>query len=220
MYKKDYFMRLVEQLTAVISQIANLGDKEAYDEALETTDSALRQLTGLGVNAWLSMDTADIMANLSMRDDLGGVETAVFMAGIFYQQGEIKAWQGKDDAADYCLLKALDLQLALFNTHPDIPMPEVLPAVTDLQDRLEEADVALPPETSLALLTYYESLGEFAEADNVLFEWIDVDLDSGQAVETAVAFYSRLLQKTDEELLAGGLSRAEVEDGLEEVLAE
>lgn len=213
-------MRLVEQLTAVIAHITNLSDKEAYDEALQTTDSALRQLTGLGVNAWLSMDTADILANLSMRDDLGGVETAVFMAGVFYQQGEIKAWQGQADAADYCLLKALDLQLALINTHPDIPMPDVLPAVTELQERLADAEVLLPSETSLALMTYYENVGEFAEAEDALFEWLDADSDNSQAMETGITFYSRLLQKTDEELHTGGLSRAEVEDGLEELLPE
>lgn len=220
MYKKDYFMRLVEQLTAVIVHAARLGNDDEYQEALDTTDGALRQLTGLGTAAWLGMETADIIANLSMRDDIGGTETAVFMVGIFYQEGEIRALQGDEDGADFRFLKALQLQLAILNTHPDMPVPEIVPSVPAMQARLAENDVLLPAETNHALLMFYETIGEYGAAEDVLYEWLDAEPGSPDAIEVGIAFYEQLLLKDNEELEAGDLPREEVEDGLEDLLQE
>lgn len=213
-------MRLVEQLTAVIAQVAKLGNEEEYQDALDTTDGALRQLTGLGTDAWLSMETDDILANLSMREDLGGVETAVFMVGIFYQEGEIRALQDDNDGADFRFLKALQLQLAILNSHPDMPMPEVVPSVPAMQARLAENEVLLPAKTNQALLTYYEIMGDYSTAEDVLYEWLDAEPSSSEAIEAGVAFYESLLLKPDEELEAGNLPRDEVETGLEDLLLE
>ncbi len=220
MYKKDYFMRLMEQLTAVIADVARLGHDEEYQEALDTTDGSLRQLTGLGTNAWLSMETDDILANLSMQEDLGGMETAVFMAAIFYQEGEMKALQEDEDGADFRFLKALQLQLAILNTHPDMPMPPVMATVPTLQTRLAENEVLLPAQTSLALIAYYENGGNYEAAEDVVYDWIDSEPGSSEPIEAGIAFYQQLCFKSDEELEAGGLSRDEVEDGLEELLEE
>lgn len=218
MYKKDYFMRLMEQLTAVIAHVARLGNEDEYQEALDTTDGSLRQLTGLGTDAWLGMGTDDILANLSMRDELDGVETAVFMAGIFYQEGQIRALQGDEDGADFRILKALQLQLAILNTHPDMPMPEIIPTIADMWARLEAADVALPSETQQALLDYYELSETYDTAEELLFEWVESDPGNSEAIEAGISFYQRLMLKSDEELEEGGLPRDEVESGLEELL--
>lgn len=220
MYRKDYFMRLVEQLTAVITQAIKLGDQDDYQEALNTTDSALRQLTGLGTQAWLSMEPHDILTNLSMQKDLGGVETAVFMIGIFYQDGEIQALQEDDNGADFRFLRALQLQLAVLNTHPDMPMPAVVPTIPILQARLAENEVMLPAQTQQALMVYYETIGEYGAAEDVLYEWLDSDPGSSEPVEAGIALYEQLLLKSDEELAAGDLPRDEVEAGLEELLHE
>lgn len=218
MYKKDYFMRLMEQLTAVIAHVARLGNEDEYQEALDTTDGSIRQLTGLGTDAWLGMDTDDILSNLSMRDELDGTETAVFMAGIFYQEGQLLALQGDEDGADFRILKALQLQLAILNTHPDMPMPQIIPTVTDMWARLEAADVALPSETQQALLDYYELSGLYDTAEELLFEWVESEPGNSEAIEAGISFFERLSLKSDEELEEGGLPRDEVESGLEELL--
>lgn len=218
MYKKDYFMRLMEQLTAVIAQVAKLGNDDEYQEALDTTDSSLRQLTGLGTDAWLSMEPDDILANLSMRDDLGGMETAVFMVGMFYEEGKIQALQGYADAADYHVLKALQLHLAILNTQPNIFMPDMIPSVPELEVRLQNANVVVPSETSQALMTYYEFIEKYDTVEDVLFMWVESEPGNSEAVEAGITFYERLLLKSNEELEEGGLPRDEVEAGLEELL--
>lgn len=220
MYKRDYLLRLVEQLTAVVFHLTRLEQVKAYDEALETTDGVLRTLTGLGTDAWLDMETDDILANLSMRDDLGGVETAVFMIGIFHQEGKIRDLQGDGDGADFRYLKALLLQLALLNNYPAIPMPEMVPTVSVLRAYLTQSEVVLPPEANRALLTYYEKSSDYWAAEDVLYEWLDSEPGSSEPLEAGTAFYEKLLLKSDEELEAGGLPREEVEEGLEDLLNE
>lgn len=218
MYKKDYFMRLMEQLTAVIAHVSRLGNEDEYQEALDTTDGSIRQLTGLGTDAWLSMEIDDILANLSMRDELDGTETAVFMAGIFFQEGQIRALQGDEDGADFRILKALQLQLAVLNTHPNMPMPDIIPTVSDMWARLEAADVALPSQTQQALLDYYEQVGAYDTAEEILFEWVESEPGNSEVIEAGIAFYERISLKSNEELEEGGLPRDEVESGLEELL--
>jgi hypothetical protein len=155
-----------------------------------------------------------------MRDDLGGVETAVFMVGIFYQEAELYAVQDDDDGADYRFLRALQLQLALLNTYPDIPLPSVVATVPALHGRLAENEVILPAATHHALMIYYETTGAFSMAEDVLYDWIDAEPGSSDPLEAGIALYQQLLLKPNEELTAGGLPRDEVEEGLEDLLQE
>jgi hypothetical protein len=166
------------------------------------------------------METDDIVANLSMQEELGGMETAVFMAAIFYQEGEIQALQDDEDGADFRFLKSLQLQLAILNTHPDMPMPSVMATVPTLQARLAENEVLLPAQTCQALITYYETSGNYEAAEDVVYDWIDSEPGSSEPLEAGIAFYQQLLFKSDEEIEAGGLSREEIEDGLDALLQE
>jgi hypothetical protein len=61
------------------------------------------------------------------------------------------------------------------------------------------------------MLHYFEQRGQLAAAEDILFDWLDRG-DAG-AVSVGREFYSRLAQLKDEELISGGLSRAEIEDG-------
>ncbi|MBU2604039.1 MAG: hypothetical protein KKA32_18055 [Actinobacteria bacterium] len=70
-----------------------------------------------------------------------------------------------------------------------------------------------------SLLRYFETTGEYARAEDVLFRRIgdgDPDLvEHADLVERGIGFYLRLLLKPDQELVEGGLPRDEVEEGLE-----
>jgi hypothetical protein len=74
-----------------------------------------------------------------------------------------------------------------------------------------------PPEVLRRLLFYYEARGMFAQAEDVLFQWIEIG--DAEAKQAGAEFYERLLGKSDEELERGDLPRAEVEQGRDELLA-
>jgi hypothetical protein len=63
------------------------------------------------------------------------------------------------------------------------------------------------------LLEYLEEKGRFDEAENLVLDWVDGE--SEDAFTYASAFYSRLLELEDAELIVGGLTRDEVQAGLD-----
>jgi len=211
-------MRLVEEATAVLSQVLKLNQNREYTEALAVTNSALRRLTGLSSDALLRLDTDDLVAQLSLRDELGWIETALTVATVLDQEGDVFALQGREEAAYGRHLKALQVLLAVQNRHPQLDPPEVVPVVEGLLPKID--DIVWPEATCAALLTYFAQRHDFAAAEDVIFAWREMHPASPAPLEAGIAFYEQLQEKTDAELLAGNLPRDEVEASLAELLEE
>jgi hypothetical protein len=75
----------------------------------------------------------------------------------------------------------------------------------------------LPFELTVLLWRFYEQNGDFARAENVLFELLEEYGVTETVIPHGVAFYERLLARSDFELSSGGLPRDEVEAGLREL---
>lgn len=209
-------MRLVEEATAVLSQVLKLNQNRDYAEAIALTNTSLRRLTGLSSEALLHLDTEDLVAQLSLRDELGWIETGLTIVTVLDQEGDIYALQGQDEAAYRRHLKALQLLLAVQTQHPQLDLPDVVPDVESLLPKIE--DILWPEATCAALLTYFEQRSDFAQAEDMIFTWREMAPTSPAPLEAGMAFYGRLQEKTDAELLAGNLPRDEVEAGLAELL--
>ncbi len=218
MFRRDYFMRLVEEATAVLSQVLKLNQNRDYAEAIAVTNTSLRRLTGLSSEALLRLDAADLVAQLALRDELGWIETGLTVVTVLDQEGDVYALQGREEEAYGRHLKALQLLLAVQNQHPQLDLPELVPDVDTLLPKID--DIVWPEATCAALLTYFEQRGDLARAEDILFTWRDMAPTSPTPIETGIAFYERLLEKTDADLLAGNLPRDEVEAGLAELLEE
>jgi tetratricopeptide (TPR) repeat protein len=78
--------------------------------------------------------------------------------------------------------------------------------------------LALTPGQRLHLARLHEALGQYGDAEDIVFEILDDDPDSTAAVDHGIAFYQRLLALTDEELEAGNLPRDEVRAAFAELL--
>ena len=66
------------------------------------------------------------------------------------------------------------------------------------------------------LFRYLEERALYATAEDALYEWLD--RNDPDAITEGIAFYERLLARSDVELADGNLPRAEVEDGRGELL--
>ena len=65
------------------------------------------------------------------------------------------------------------------------------------------------------LFRYYDWSGEYATAENLLFQLVEVDYPEIRPI--GILFYRRLQKKSDADLILGGLPRPEVEEGLREI---
>ena len=214
MWRRDYFMRMVEQLTQVLARVLKLSDSQEFEEATILIDQATRELIGLNMIGVMGVSDEDLI-NLLQRNTstITWAEKGAVLTALLDLNGDLRLQQGQEELAVACYLKALHLRLATISEEVE-PVDDV-PTVTFLLGKL--ADYILPTPTYLALLGYYEETGEYAEAEDVLYDWLDVKPNDPEVVEAGILLYERLLLQSDMALQAGNLPREEVEAGLTEL---
>jgi hypothetical protein len=93
--------------------------------------------------------------------------------------------------------------------------PACVPSVDSLATSLGGS--ALPVATQALLMRHYESAGQFAKAEDVLFSILDATGNAPAGLEFGAAFYDRILRQSDAALAGGNLPRPEAEEGFREL---
>jgi hypothetical protein len=109
-------------------------------------------------------------------------------------------------------LKALRLYLELLDEDDEL-VTDRIPGLGEVIHDL--SGLELPDVTANRLIAYLERSGQFDEAENVLLHRLESTPADAELARAAKAFYQRLLQKADAELIVGGLTRDEVEEALQ-----
>lgn len=86
-------------------------------------------------------------------------------------------------------------------------------------EKEKEASLPFFVQTQLFLILFHEKKGNFDAAEDALFNAIDVLGNHPQVLDRGRIFYQQCAKYTDKLLIAGGLPREEVEDGLKEIMA-
>jgi len=213
--ESDYFLRIIHQFTAVIMEVSRLNRHRngAADDLIVQTTTELIDLTP---HALAQMRDEDVLGVLQLQARNEWPARAVLLATLLWEAGRAT---DNNSLAVAQFQQALSLTLAVCIEQWELP--DFAPTVADLLDLL--ADYLLPGTIQRRLLLYYETVGAFGQAEDVLFDWQETAVfqpqdDSPDPTQVGIAFYQRLLQKSDEDLIAGGLPRAEVETGLDELL--
>jgi len=225
MPKQDFLMRMLEQLiNGLLPYILDLARSGYYEEAHAVIDQAVRELVGVGTNSVVRLPDETLLDQLKADKGIAWEEKALFLATILAEDGEILVKEREEEAAYGRYAKALNLILLTALHGVDIEPPaDLIPDVDNLLDQLSA--YLLPGRSSAYLIAYYEQLGNFAAAEDVLFDWLEAEPEIAQPgdpnpVEVGLAFYGRLQQKPDEELVTGNLSREEIAESLTELLTE
>lgn len=208
MISRDYLMRIIEQLVVALERILHLQDTGRYEDAETEIRVTCRKLLGFDLSFIEPLADSDI---IKLLGGTGRLDTPKCHAlGILLaRRAELRAIAGDEDASLRLSVKALRL---LLEAHLDAgaSIMKDHAAVTEaLIERLESFD--LPQAIKEKLFAYFEMGGRYDKAEDALFDI--VAMDSGIR-ERGIAFYKRLMLKTDAELSAGNLPRTEVEEGL------
>ncbi len=221
MPKQDYLMRLLEQLQGVLPYILDMVKSGNYDEAHGMIDQVCRELLGMGSAGMVRLTDEDILRELKGDATVAWEEKAFFLATILKEDADIYEEQNMEEKSvpRYNTAVLLFIHIAL---HDPERASEQQNNITEIGTILQEYE--LPPPTYALLMRYYEMIGDFAQTEDLLYEWLDTDPqffvpDAPNPAEIGVAFYERLLQKTDVELEQGNLPREEVKTALQELLA-
>ncbi|MFQ5420182.1 MAG: DUF6483 family protein [Anaerolineae bacterium] len=217
--ENDYLLRLIKELASVIHYALGLRLEQKYDLAHDTMNQSARDVLGLNLDSVVQLGADTVVANLQLTDgSVWQAKTAV-LAWLLYEDGVMYFEEGEEEWGYGRHLTALHflLTLSAANWEPD----DHIPAVESVRESLD--DFILPAATYHQLIAHYERHGQFGDAEDVLYTWLENRETAAQAnthadpVAAGFAFYHRLLQKDDETLQAGNLPRAEIETGLAEL---
>ncbi len=213
MIRKDYFLRLVEQAAKGIANALLGAEAGDYTEAHEAVSESLQQLLGLGLGSVANLSDEQLLGILQLHHAQDWRERSLMVAALLKTEGDICGQVGRERMQFNHYLKSLHLLLAASETADELPEP--IPSVAELMALLQE--YVLPARSYQALLDYYERTNQLAAGEDALFAWLEDD-GGESAVAAGIAFFQKSTEKSDAELEAGNLPRAEVEAGLHELL--
>ncbi len=216
MIRRDYILRMIEEFAQALARIRALKSGRCWGQASAILDEHVERLTGAGAQAAARLPESELLARLMQDGPTHVVRDKTFLlTALLKEAGDVAAAENRMDDSRECYLKALHLLLEVLSRGEVFEWPEFLPRVEWLKQALHATP--LPPRTHAMLMQHDERAGEFAKAENELFALLDAEPGNNAMVEFGVAFYKRLQAHSDAALEAGGLPRAEVEEGLKEI---
>ncbi len=214
MINKDYILRMAEKIGRSLAIILGLRKYNQHEEALIYIDDTLLRTVGLTSRFINSISDEMLVTTISPLGVLN-IDACLWIAALLKAEGDIYEEDlDKSNESYYRYQKSLYLFLtAILDEH--IPSDaDLYKDIEQLLQKLDDYELPLPLKSKL--FAYYELSGQYAKAEDTLFDLLETG-NNREIVESGRAFYTRLLAKSDADLQAGNLGREEVDEGLEQL---
>lgn len=210
MYQRDYLLRIIEQLTAVMMRVVLQIEAKNYAKALIEIELAYQTLLRVDPSRIQQM-TTDELIDWLQSDGRFDVEKSLVIAELLREEAKIRELEsGFDDSIFELLIKSFYLYVETMMNDGRFDLHEYADKIDSVVQKIIKYE--LPLNVQSKLFQYYEQSGSFDKAEDILHELVNQQYPNTLAEGTA--FYTRLLDKSDADLLAGNLPRDEVKDGL------
>jgi len=214
MIHRDYIMRLIEQMVAVLARVLFNKEIRNYDQALQEIDNALKEMFGWGTDFTTTLSAGDLLAHL---ENVEGQywEKCLVAAELINEEAQVFALKnGHSPMITDLYYKAFTFYFNAVQNAGDYPIGPYKYKLEQLAGLLAQEDL---PEHKIRLCEYYEWCGNYARAEDIYYELLEIDHPG--MIPLLNAFYQRLLTKSDAQLATGNLPRNEVQDGILELQA-
>lgn len=208
MYKKDYIMKMIEQLSIAVAALLGSKSKNKIEECHQIVNEALYDLTGMSEETLLKLSHKDLISIIS-----GGKEINTEKCFALAEMLKLKADVDKGDTG-----RSVDLYIKSLNIFIELILAKSshghnsYETINEIVGALKKYKI--PKESNQLLFRYYEFIGQYDKAEDVLFKMI-VTINTGEIVDEGFAFYERLKGKTLVELEDGNLPLDEVIESLD-----
>lgn len=211
MLQRDYVLRLIQQFANSLGAIVALKKARRLDEAEAAIAKVTKNLVGLELVTLRALP-AQHLSDLFRSGGQLDLGKCLVAADILAEHAEVAELGSDEEEAFRSWLTALRLYLDVFSAGDPERIPDRESYGKKIQTLVSRfSDYELDPATKTRLFRFREVNGQFADAEDLLYELLDAEEG---AYQEGLAFYRRLLSKKDEELEAGNLPRSEVEEGL------
>lgn len=207
MFERDYLMRLIAQASKALGTIMGLREQKKPEQAIEEIDEFMTRELRMKSRIAMGLSDEGLLAMLSVGGS-PNVESVAIIAAFLQEEAELLNDLGRTGESIPRFAKSLRLNLYLLRENGCPDGWDVDARVNRLLDSL--AGYEWDAETLRSVRQWREASGQFAEAENLLYEL----QEKGCAeFEEGLAFYGRLDVQDDEALEAGGLTREELDEG-------
>jgi hypothetical protein len=216
MFERDYIMRMITSFTAVVAQLMGLRKEMKHEQVFVVVNETLEKYFRMNSKMIQSLSDTDLLNLLKNNDELDN-EKAITIAYLLKAEGESHEAIGSIDESYKRYLTSLTLYLAAVENDAYVDVINFHFEIDDLLERLQIYE--LPTQYKLQIFDYFVKTEQYDAAENKLFELIEAEPASELSTsldftKKGLRFYERLLLKDDAELIAGGLPRNEVVEGL------
>lgn len=238
MYRRDYLLRLIQEMTQMIGKAMGLREQKKRTELLFEWDELMQRR--FRINGELSDKlSSDDMARLFMTNGRLHVDELQAFAFLLFERAKLEKEKGLHEEEERHFdssleggvpgqteamyirrsMKALNLLLEAMLHGSDRTMIPVMPSVEQLLHELKPYKLE---DSALARLwRWFEQEGRFAEAEDALFHWLQSAAERPEELQLrkkqAYGFYERMEALPDEQLEQGSLPRDEIKQGMEDV---
>ncbi|UCD99922.1 MAG: hypothetical protein JSV42_04155 [Chloroflexota bacterium] len=207
MLTEDYFMRMINQMLAVLTKIITLRDTGLYNQAQDIINQSLEQLLGIPPDLLRQMDDQSLLNLLTTQEEL--VSDRLYMVANLYElEGTILHAQNRLSEAELDYARALTFYLEVALRDESQYSNELTDKIEEMQSKL--INRALDTNIYIQLFDYYERLGKFALVEKQISNLLQSDEETTEIVPVLVEYYQSLLKKDDQELIAGGVTRDQI----------
>ncbi len=211
MLTEDYFMRMINQMLAVLTKILYLKEAGQYQEAQQIINQSLEQLLGIPAKLLKGMDDSSVMKILTTQGEL--VSDRLNMVAKLYElEGDLLIDQNRPSEANLDYLRALIFHLEIAIEGENQVSGEIHERIENLKHKLSNQD--LDVETYYRLFDYYEQMGNYKLVEDQISNLMKAHKESPEILPGIITYYKELLEKNDQELSAGGITRSEVQTRL------
>lgn len=211
MLRRDYLVRMIEEMTEVVATVFTLKQQKKHKEALWELDEQFKRQFRLNSQMLNSLSVKDIIDMFRLGDKVEA-DKLQSIARLMKEEGLIHLELDQQEVGLTRLMKAL--HLFIYSTFHGADKK-----LWNVDEEIQETREAIkgyrpPAETEKLLFRYEEEEGRLDKAEDILFR---LRQDGEMSDEETYAFYERLLKLDDEFLEQGGLPREEVLEGQAEV---
>lgn len=205
MLTRDYILRMIEQLGIVLSSVLLHRQAKQYDAAMREIETSGERLLGM---SWPFLRALPEEQLLEMFGREGAHDKLLAAAELLREESGILDETGREAESVERGFTAFRLFSVLLEQTGESVKEVQIRHFDELLKRLEA--YRMPAELQRRRFAFLERSGQFARAENALFDIVEED---PSFIDTGLAFYERLLAKSDGELITGNLTREEVLDG-------
>lgn len=220
MIQKDYFMKIAEMLATVIAKVLLKKDQKKFIEAEQELEEASLSIAGIDLKLVKLFSAEDLIKLIKTSDLFAG--KCIASAELLYEYGKLKELTGNSQESIDSYLKSVQLfiEAVISKDLPDnstyiLKIEELIPKVNASE---------VTNKMNLRLLDYYALTKQFSKYEDTAFDLLenfdnsDIESDVSETYTKIIRYFQKLKSLPEEELLNGNLSKAEVEEALEEIL--